>query len=95
MKNNLEQVVKVDDNQIAPLACQLWEQAGRPSGRDLEFWLAAEAKLRTIAKAAPAASAKAGSQATPPPDRRQAIPPAGTSNSQRNHKSTALTSAMN
>lgn len=32
----------------------LWEQAGRPAGRDQEFWLRAEAEL---AAAAPARSA--------------------------------------
>jgi hypothetical protein len=29
-------------SQIAARAYQLWEQAGRPAGRDLEFWLQAE-----------------------------------------------------
>jgi Protein of unknown function (DUF2934) len=27
---------------ISKLAYQKWEQAGKPEGRDLEFWLAAE-----------------------------------------------------
>lgn len=29
----------------------LWEAAGRPQGRDLEFWLRAEADLRSEAEA--------------------------------------------
>ncbi|MEI6779571.1 MAG: DUF2934 domain-containing protein [Verrucomicrobiota bacterium] len=37
----------VKDNGIAALAQQLWEQAGQPGGRDLEFWLQAEASLLT------------------------------------------------
>lgn len=31
---------------IARLARLLWEEAGRPEGYDLEFWLLAEAALR-------------------------------------------------
>jgi len=34
-------------NETAQLAYQLWEQEGKPSGRDVEFWLKAEAQLRT------------------------------------------------
>jgi hypothetical protein len=30
---------------IAVLACDLWDRQGRPSGRDLEFWLEAERAL--------------------------------------------------
>lgn len=38
---------------IAHLAHQLWEEQGRPAGRDLEFWLAAEARLRARERIAP------------------------------------------
>lgn len=31
---------------IANRAHRLWEQAGQPEGRDLEFWLRAEGELR-------------------------------------------------
>jgi hypothetical protein len=31
--------------QITARAYQLWEQAGRPSGRDLDFWLEAEREI--------------------------------------------------
>ncbi len=33
-------------SQITARAYQLWEQAGRPSGRDLDFWLEAEREIR-------------------------------------------------
>jgi len=36
---------QVPHEQIALLAQQLWEEAGRPSDRDLEFWLRSEAEL--------------------------------------------------
>ena len=31
---------------IAVRAREIWEQNGRPSGRDLEFWLQAESEIR-------------------------------------------------
>jgi hypothetical protein len=31
---------------IAARAHALWEQAGRPNGRDLEFWVQAEQQLK-------------------------------------------------
>jgi Protein of unknown function (DUF2934). len=33
------------DEQIRNYAHQLWETAGRPDGRDMEFWHAAEVEL--------------------------------------------------
>lgn len=36
---------QVPHEQIARLAEQLWSEAGRPIGRDLEFWLKAEAEF--------------------------------------------------
>jgi hypothetical protein len=36
---------KYDD--LPSLARQLWEAAGRPAGRDLEFWLQAEEELNS------------------------------------------------
>jgi Protein of unknown function (DUF2934) len=33
------------EQQIRDHAQTLWENAGRPDGRDLEFWYAAEAEL--------------------------------------------------
>lgn len=33
------------EQQIRNYAHQLWEKAGRPQGRDMEFWHAAEVEL--------------------------------------------------
>ena len=33
------------EEQIRNYAHQLWEKAGRPAGRDMEFWHAAEVEL--------------------------------------------------
>ncbi|WP_315701178.1 MULTISPECIES: DUF2934 domain-containing protein [unclassified Bradyrhizobium] len=42
-----EQMMTVmDDQEIRTRAHQLWEQAGRPSGRDAEFWLEAERQIK-------------------------------------------------
>jgi hypothetical protein len=32
--------------EITQRAQEIWEQHGRPSGRDLEFWLQAESEIR-------------------------------------------------
>ena len=32
--------------EIAAKAYAIWEQEGRPAGRDMEFWLRAEVELR-------------------------------------------------
>ncbi len=47
-------------SEIARVAYQLWEEHGKPVGRDLEFWLEAERQFRTFSntprpKAKPAA----------------------------------------
>ena len=34
------------DRQIKMRAHELWERAGRPAGRDLDFWLEAEREIR-------------------------------------------------
>jgi hypothetical protein len=46
MNKTIETAVTVNEASIGRLAYQLWENAGRPPGRDLEFWLAAEAQAR-------------------------------------------------
>ncbi len=43
---NMNSNATVDHNTIAHTAKGLWEKAGRPAGRDLEFWLSAESQLR-------------------------------------------------
>ena len=39
---------EVDSNLIAQCAYICWESEGRPPGRELEFWLQAEALLRVM-----------------------------------------------
>ncbi len=46
MNKNIETAVTADESSVSRVAYQLWENAGRPVGRDLEFWLAAEAQVR-------------------------------------------------
>jgi len=46
----MKQIIKTTsaappDEKIAVLARQLWEQDGRQTGRDLEYWLKAEQQL--------------------------------------------------
>ena len=47
MNTNMEKSVAANEASVSRLAYQLWENAGRPAGRDLEFWLTAEAQVRT------------------------------------------------
>jgi hypothetical protein len=59
---------------VADRAYYLWEQAGRPHGRDLEFWILAEADIRAasrpndagLAVAHPRPPLKAAQAGTPP-----------------------------
>ena len=37
---------KRSKDEIAARAREIWEQQGRPAGRDVEFWLQAKAELR-------------------------------------------------
>jgi len=45
MNKNIE---NRDANSVSRVAYELWEKAGKPAGRDLEFWLAAEAQVRHV-----------------------------------------------
>jgi hypothetical protein len=54
MQNTIEPSAEVKESEIRLAAYQMWEKAGRPAGRDLQFWLDAEAQLRTATKAASA-----------------------------------------
>ena len=60
-ENQSQNQSKVGRDEVAQRAYQLWEAAGRPIGRDLEYWLQAESELRaskdrrlTTVSAAPA-----------------------------------------
>ncbi len=41
-----EKVKKIYESKIRKLAYAKWEEAGRPTGRELEFWLLAEKEQR-------------------------------------------------
>ena len=41
----------IRNNEIPSRAYRLWQQAGRPHGRDLEFWIQAEAEDRAAVEA--------------------------------------------
>src|SRR5690349_13529849 len=53
-------------DRIRERAYQLWEQAGRPSGRDLEHWARAEAELHAAAPRAPAPAPPVVAPPAPP-----------------------------
>lgn len=56
---------------IAACAYQLWEKAGRPIGRDQEFWYEAERQLRADASASPSATSSAPASEAPKPRRKK------------------------
>src|SRR6266550_8592235 len=45
MQTSIRQNTPRRQEQIASVAHGLWEKAGRPSGRDLEFWFKAEQQI--------------------------------------------------
>jgi hypothetical protein len=47
MRTNIEMqpCVELHRDEVARRTLQLWEAAGRPTGRDLEYWLQAEVEL--------------------------------------------------
>ncbi len=59
-------------NEIKDLAYRLWDEAGRPEGQDMEFWLQAEASL---AKPAPAAKSKVAAKPKAPAKPKAAATP--------------------
>jgi hypothetical protein len=48
LRHRLRQILETNrtKHQIRARAYELWEQSGRPSGRDDEFWLQAEAEMK-------------------------------------------------
>jgi hypothetical protein len=44
-------LIMTTNPEIAKRAYELWEQAGRPAGKDVELWLQAEAAAQTQAQA--------------------------------------------
>lgn len=57
MTNTIGHSKTVIKSEIAVVAYHLWEKAGHPASRDLQFWLDAEAQLRAAAKAVTATPA--------------------------------------
>ena len=55
----------VDQEKIRQLAYDLWESGGRPEGREMEFWLRAEAEIAAGKPPAAAKSAKAKAPVAP------------------------------
>jgi Protein of unknown function (DUF2934) len=49
-ENKLKQTAESNHGEIALLASQIWEREGKPSGRDEEIWLQAEAQLFAVRK---------------------------------------------
>lgn len=73
MKNTIEDSIRVQESEIREAAYQMWEKAGRPAGRDLEFWLKAEAQLRTATEVA---STKAVTPLSPVASKNNGVPKA-------------------
>jgi hypothetical protein len=46
LKRRADALAKPSQNRIRRRARQIWEENGRPSGRDEEFWLQAEREMR-------------------------------------------------
>jgi Protein of unknown function (DUF2934) len=63
MNKTMKQAVIADQASVSRLAYELWENAGRPTGRDLEFWLAAEANVRTAVQQPVSSATEAASPA--------------------------------
>ena len=51
--NDMEKMEKPTKEQIIHRAYELWEQAGKPDGRDEEFYHQAEQELRNADKSSP------------------------------------------
>jgi Protein of unknown function (DUF2934) len=47
MQTSPQPAANLSQDQIAQIAQNLWQQAGQPKDRDLEFWLTAEQKINS------------------------------------------------
>jgi hypothetical protein len=45
MRKAADQVFQPNNTDIRKLAFELWKESGRPPGKDLEFWLRAQALI--------------------------------------------------
>lgn len=46
LKQRARALAHPDENEIRKRAREIWDENGRPAGRDLEFWLQAEREFR-------------------------------------------------
>ena len=46
LKQRARALAHPDENEIRKRAQEIWDENGRPAGRDLEFWLQAEREFR-------------------------------------------------
>lgn len=46
LKQRARALARPDEHEIRKRALEIWEENGRPAGRDLEFWLQAEREFR-------------------------------------------------
>ena len=53
-ENKQERKIKPSDEEVAIQAYQLWEQEGRPAGRDFDHWVKAKTQLNASAEVASA-----------------------------------------
>lgn len=67
--NSAVSEVTVPDSAVAERAYGIWEQEGRPEGREMEHWLRAEAEMRAVALAGAAMRPARRAEAKPAADR--------------------------
>ncbi len=67
MKDQIVSETTISREQIALMAYEVWEKAGRPHGRDWEFWFEAEQQLQKSLKKAAAPPPVKPVLATPAP----------------------------
>jgi hypothetical protein len=46
LKQQARSLAKRNENEIRKRAREIWEENGRPAGKDLEFWLQAEREFQ-------------------------------------------------
>jgi hypothetical protein len=64
IKTDKPEQMKVNRDDVAQRAYQLWEAAGQPLGRDLEYWLQAEAEFLASRRSARSPGAGVSGSAT-------------------------------
>ena len=77
MNKQVVSETSISRDQIALMAYEVWNKAGRPQGRDWEFWFEAERQLLASTKPASTAPAATTVKASPAPatTRETTVPP--------------------